>query len=122
MPNYYKCSNGEKVSEATIKARLSAAYREYYLFEPMGICEGCNQLLATCTAHIVPKAICKQVGRTELIWNPMNWFRSCFGCNSIAENPSSEEIKNLKNYDRIVEVTRQLDPERYLKFNHDNHL
>jgi 5-methylcytosine-specific restriction endonuclease McrA len=112
--NYYNTSSGERVSEATIKARLSAAYREFYLFEPLGNCEGCGEP-ATCTAHIVPKSRLKHLHKTEYIWNPIDWFRSCFRCNQIAENPESAEIKTLMNYDRILEVTRKLDPERYNK-------
>jgi hypothetical protein len=114
MPNQYYGSDGKRYSEATIKTNLSKAYKEYYLFEPLGSCEGCGDQ-ATCTAHIIPKAICKTLRKTELIWNPKNWFRSCFSCNSIAENVSGEEIKTLMNFTRIKEVLRVYDPERYLK-------
>lgn len=114
MANKSKCSNGELVTEATIKARLSKAYREFYLFEPLGSCEGCGEP-AVCTAHICPKHICKKIGKTELIWNPVNWFRSCLKCNDIAENPSSDEIRELRNFDTILSVTKKFDKERYQK-------
>lgn len=119
MANKYFCSSGERVSEATVQKRLSEAYRGFYLFEPIGSCEGCGEP-ATCTAHIVPKAICKQLGKTEMIWNPFNWFRSCYRCNAIAENVSSDEIKTLLNYNQILEVTKVLDPQRYQKLNDNN--
>jgi len=112
--NYYKCSDGTKVSEGVIKSKLSAAYKEFYLFDPVGSCEGCGQP-ATCTAHIYPKALCKSSGKTEYIWNPINWFRSCFSCNLLAENVASNEIKNLLNYEQILKVTKMLDPQRYEK-------
>ena len=115
MPNKYLCSNGEKVTEATIQSKLSKAYKDHYLFEPRGACEGCGET-ATCTAHIIPKARCKQIGKTELIWKPVNWFRSCYKCNAIAENPKSDEIKELLNYQTILKVTKQYDTERYRKF------
>lgn len=113
--NYYKCTiTGKSYSEATIKANLSQAYREHYLFEPSGSCEGCGGR-ATCTAHIVPKARCKSLHLVSLIWNPVNWFRSCTRCNSVAENVSSNEILDLLNFDRILEVIKRYDPERYSK-------
>lgn len=112
-----KCTiTGKSYSEATIKSNLSKAYKEFYMFEPLGVCEGCGVKPGVCTAHIIPKAICKTLHITSLIWNPENWFRSCIDCNGIAENPSSEDIKKLLNYDRIVEVTKKYDNERYLKF------
>ena len=110
----YHTSSGERVSEATIKSRLSAAYKNHYIGEPLGFCEGCGEP-ATCTAHIVPKARCKQLHKTEMIWDPYNWFRSCYQCNGIAENPGSDEIRNLMNFFRILEVTRVIDHERYQK-------
>lgn len=52
---------------------------------------------------------------TQLIWSPENWFRSCYRCNQIAENPSSDEIKELMNFKRILAVTKKYDPERATK-------
>ena len=112
MANRYRCSDGSMVTQATIDANLSKAYKKHYLFEPLGSCEGCGQP-ATCTAHILPKSQCKIAGRTEMIWNPFNWFRACYSCNTKAENINS--AKELLNYDRILRVTKQLDYERYLK-------
>src|SRR5688572_20863779 len=113
--NRYSCTiTGKSYSEATIKANLSQAYREYYLFEPKGVCEGCNGT-GVCTAHIIPKARCKQLHLTSLIWNPENWFRACYICNAVAENVSSNEILELKNYERIKQVIERYDPERATK-------
>lgn len=116
MPNQYKCTiTGKSYSEATIKANLSKAYKEHYLFEPTGSCEGCGVADGVCSAHIIAKARLKVLKLTSLIWNPKLFFRSCYKCNQICENPSSDEIKNLLNYDRILEVTREFDPETYNK-------
>jgi hypothetical protein len=86
------------------------------MFDSLGTCEGCEKEPGTNTAHILPKAVCKQLGLTSLIWNPVNWFRSCIRCNTLAENPSSVEITKLKNFDRIKEVTEKYDPQRASKF------
>lgn len=101
-------------TQSQIDTRLSKAYKEHYLFEPSGCCEGCGES-ATCTAHIIPKAVCKTLGLTSLIWTPKNWFRSCYKCNSIAENVSSTAILGLLNYNTIKEVIREYDPERFTK-------
>jgi hypothetical protein len=116
MANKSYCTiTGKYYTEATIKTNLSLAYKEHYLFEPMGSCEGCGGK-ATCTAHICPKARCKTLKLTSLIWNPVNWFRSCYACNQKAENVSSTEILELKNFERIKAVIEKYDPERASKF------
>lgn len=105
------CSITDKYyTEATIKANLSRAYKEHYLFEPSGACEGCGEP-ATCSAHIIAKARLKVLKLTSLIWSPKLFFRSCYRCNMVCENVSSEEITTLFNYDRIKEVLYEYDPE-----------
>lgn len=109
----YKCTiTGKEYSEATIQANLSAAYRDAYTFAPKGPCCGCGHP-GTESAHIIPKARCKQLQLTSLIWNPVNFFRSCRFCNVIAENISSKEIRELLNFQEILAVYKQYDNERY---------
>ncbi len=115
MPNYYNCSNGTKVTEATIKANLSKTYRKMYEGEPYPSCEGCGLVRAQGSAHIIPKSVLKSLGLTELIWDPIMIFASCNQCNQIAENVSSIEITKLKNFERIKEVLFKYAPERASK-------
>jgi hypothetical protein len=111
-----KCTiTGKSYSEATIKANLSKAYKEVYQFEPKGICEGCESEPGICSAHIVGKSRCKHLKITSMIWSPINFFRSCYRCNSVAENVESLEILELKNIERIKEVLENYDPERFNK-------
>lgn len=115
MPNLYKCTiTGKSYSEATIKANLSKAYKGRYLFEPSGSCEGCNGQ-GVCSAHIIAKARLKVLKLTSLIWSPELFFRSCYRCNMICENPSSPEILELLNFDRIEQVLFKYDKESYAK-------
>lgn len=115
MPNKYTCSNGEKVTEATIKARLSKCYREMYADNPSPVCDGCGKVIAQGSAHIIPKAILKTLHLTDLIWNPIVIFPACHCCNTICENVSSTEITKLLNYDIIKEVLIKYCPERASK-------
>lgn len=111
--NRYKCTiTGKDYSENQIQANLSASYREVYTFEPMGACEGCGRR-GTESAHIIPKARCKELHLTSLIWNPDNFFRSCRTCNGVAENISAPAIKQLMNYEEILKMYKQYDPEGY---------
>ncbi len=114
MPNKYYCSNGERVTEATIKSRLSAAYKRWYAGEGIQVCAGCGGV-ASGTAHILPRSQCKVLHKTELIWDKFNTFPACHMCNAIAENIQSDAIKELKNYDRILHVLSVLDEERFKK-------
>lgn len=114
MPNKYTCSDGSKVTEASIKSKLSQAYKSWYAGEGPQSCHGCGKR-AEGTAHIIPKARCKQLRLTDLIWKRNNTFPSCHRCNMIAENPESDAIKELNNYVTILEVTEKYDYERYQK-------
>jgi len=109
----YKCTiTGKEYSEATIQKNLSDAYRNKYEFERMGSCEGCGDP-GVCSAHYIPKARLKQLHLTSLIWSPDMFFRACYSCNRIAENISSKEIKELMNFQEIVNVYKLYDKERF---------
>ena len=112
----YYCSDGSRVSEATIKRKLSEAYRKKYDGEPHPLCEGCGLVSAQGSAHIVPKAELKELHMTELIWNPIMFFPACHSCNSIAENPSSDDFKKLRNLDTILSVLAMYSLERLQKY------
>lgn len=115
MPNrYYDKLTDKYYTEATIQTNLSKAYREYYLFNQSGPCEGCGGK-GFCTAHIIPRARCKTLHIVSMIWNPENWFRACYICNSAAENVSSPDILDLMNFETIKNILERYDPERATK-------
>lgn len=109
----YTCSDGTRVSEATIKQRLSKVYRELYDSQSQP-CWGCGGM-AQGSAHLIPKKRCKDIGKTELIWSTFNIAPACHRCNNILEEIKGEEIKTLKCYPLLLEVTEKYDYERYLK-------
>jgi hypothetical protein len=111
MANKYTCSDGTRVSEATIKQRLSKVYRELYNSQSQP-CWGCNGM-AQGSGHIIPKSRAKKLNMTELIWSPVNICPMCHTCNSVMESYKSEEFKKLKCLPLILEVTERFDPERF---------
>ena len=112
--NKYYCSDGSRVSQATIDKRRGEAYRERYGDTPQS-CHGCGRT-ATCSAHIIAQARCKVLHLTDLIWNPLNFFPSCYICNSRIENPRGEGGKKLCNLEECLVVIREYDPVLYSKF------
>jgi hypothetical protein len=110
----YECSDGSKVSQATIDKRRSDSYKNRYQGYPQ-VCEGCGAP-ATCSAHIIPQARCKQLRKTELIWSEENYFPSCYDCNKAIENPKGKEWKDLCNLDNCLTVIMKYDEELYSIF------
>lgn len=109
MPNYYYCSNGERVSQATIDKRRSEAYKMAYSGTSRQMC-ACGQV-AQGSSHIVSQKCCKELHRTELIWDRMNFYPACNACNSRWESNDN----TLKNYDELMITLEMLDPEGYRK-------
>jgi hypothetical protein len=109
----YDCSNGEKVSESTIKKRLSDGYRKWYTGIP--ICAGCGRTRAVETSHIIAKARCKQLHKTELIWLRSNTYPSCRGCHLAWEAIQNPGWIDLLNVDHCLEILEKYDPEAYQK-------
>lgn len=111
--NMYYCSDGTRVSEATIQQRLSKAYRSKY-WDGRPACEGCGNI-AMGSAHILPKARLKVLHLTEMIWNPEMFFPACHSCNLACEAIYSDEFKKLLCYDKCLTIIKNYDPERYSK-------
>lgn len=107
--NKYRCSNGELVSEATIKKNLSKAYRDKYGTQ-FATCEETGEQ-AQGSSHIVSQKRCKQLHKTELIWNPRNFFPATYVTNSRWESNDS----TLRNYEEYMKIVEEFDPEGYRK-------
>lgn len=114
--NTYLCSDGTRVTQAEIDKKRSEAYRIKYQDNPCPIDEGFREKRAKCTAHIIPQARCKQIGKTELIWDIDNMFAATFESNQAIENPKGEAWKNLKNINYCLNFIERHDPELYAKF------
>jgi|SRR5690606_5725371 len=110
MANYFYTSDGERITDATIKKRLSKAYRKRYGGMAHPCCEETG-LPAQGSSHIVSQKRCKQLHKADLIYNPRNFFPATHDVNSRWE---SNDV-TLKNYSRYMEVMKEFDPEGYRK-------
>lgn len=109
--NTFLCSDGTRVTQEEINGMM-IPHRTM-----MGqACQGCGIKIAVCKAHIIPRARCKVIGKTELIWEPQNMFDSCFNCNSAIENPKGEAWKKLKNINYCLAFIELHDKELFAKF------
>jgi hypothetical protein len=67
------------------------------------------------TSHIIAKARCKELHKTELIWTRENTFPSCRKCHMIWEATNNPAWLSLLNADRCLEILEKYDPESYKK-------
>lgn len=111
MANMAFCSDGERVSQATIDRRLSQSYRDKYETNSGTIiCECCGKEPSVHNDHTIAQRRCKILHKTELIWNPENYVRSCERCHKQWEafkagdwclhNNVGERLYFLKLHDR----------------------
>lgn len=113
--NTFLCSDGTRVTQAQINERRTAAYEKYDRLYDIRECEGCG-CKPNGHAHIVPQAMCKTLGWTELIWSMQNFFKSCNHCNSAIENPKGKDWKHLKNLAHCLFIIKTYAPEHFAKF------
>lgn len=114
--NTFLCSDGTRVTQAQIDKKRSEAYRIKYQDNPTPIDEGFREKRAKCTAHIISQARCKQIGKTELIWDIDNMFPATFESNSAIENPKGDAWLKLHNKDYCLSFIEKHDPELFSKF------
>jgi hypothetical protein len=112
----YYCSDGAKVTQEEINKNRSESYKIAYGDKGRQVCKGCEERLAEASAHSIPQARCKQIHKTELIWDLENFWPACHYCNRKAENPKSESWKELKNKDQILNFIEKHDKELFSKF------
>jgi hypothetical protein len=113
MANLYYCSNGERISEATIKARYSRALQAKHAGTSVFVCAACGQRRAEHNDHTIAKARCKVIHKTELIYDPDNFEDSCSICHSQWENFKSGDWINHNNMEKRLRFLKEHDPEGY---------
>ena len=112
MANMYYCSDGTRVSEATIKRRYEESKRDKYEGYSSIQCEGC-EAMSVHNDHTIAKARCKVIHKTELIWHKGNYVRSCEKCHHEWEGFKSGDWVNHKNVESRLQFLKENDPEGY---------
>lgn len=115
-PNRYMDSFGNTWTQKEIDRKRGEAYKEKYKDNPNPACQGLGIVRAECTAHIIPQARCKQLHKTELIWDLDNMFPATFAANLAIENPKGAAWKSLKNVEKCLAYMKENDLELYAKF------
>lgn len=114
MANLYYCSDGSRVSEATIQRRYSVSLRTSYIEMSVApICQGCGKARSVHSDHTIAKARCKVLHKTELIWNPGNYVRSCQRCHNEWESFKSGEWTLHLNVEERLRFLKEHDPEGF---------
>ena len=113
--NYYHTTTGPTISQATINKRLSAAYAQADQETDRYICECCGKYPPAHHDHTISQKRCKELGRSELIYERANWSYSCARCHSEWESYKSGRFTKHLNYTIRMEYMQQHDPEGYAK-------
>lgn len=108
----YKCIDGTRVSEATIKRKYSESLKNKHAGHTAFVCEGCGKQ-AVHNDHTIAKARCKVIHKTELIWDPLNYESSCANCHQEWESYENGEYLKNNNVSHRMDYLKLYDPEGY---------
>ncbi len=115
MANRYYCSDGRRVTEATIKTNYSASLRNKHAGQTVFVCGcGCGGR-AVHNDHTIAKARCKVILKTELIWHPDNYESSCEKSHREWEDYKTGLWINHQNVEKRLAFLKKHDPEGYIK-------
>lgn len=112
--NYYKTSDGERVTQTQINSRLSKAKKG---FIERYVCESCsnNSNKFAAWSHTIAQKRCKELHKTELIWMEGNGSWDCHDCHTIFESYKDGQFSYFKNaYERMI-FTGIYDEDTFVK-------
>lgn len=115
MANTYLCSNGMRITQSTIDRNLSKAYRDKHEGQPRAMCEAYPGEVANDNDHTISQKRCKELGKTELIWNPNNFVSSSRKAHKEWENWKSGAWIDHNNAAERMAFMKKEDPEGYQK-------
>ena len=119
----YKCSNGDLVSEVTIKRKYAEVCDQIDI-EREPVCQGTGRGdVPLSHSHTISRARCKELGKTELIWDSDNI--EIEGYEERTSNPTTahciwedgtwKQKSELLNFNRKLSYIKANDPETYRK-------
>lgn len=109
------CSNGREVSQSQINSYYRLAKIKEYEGNPFPDCQACGNTKANDCDHTIPQKRCKELNRTELIWDAKNFVPSCRKCHTEWESYGSGEFYKHRNFSERMAVVFDYDPETYIK-------
>lgn len=115
MAIQYYCSDGSRITEASIHQKYSVAIRMKHVGQSWFTCQACLSAKAVDNSHIIAKSRLKQLHKTELIWHPNSFFDACRRCHGIWEDYKSGEWILFKNVEQCLKFLKEHDPEGYQK-------
>lgn len=114
MANKFLCSDGTYVTQDQIRHKYAKSRSKKYAgITSIRMCEACEVEPSVDNDHTIAQARCKFIGKTELIWHPDNYPRSCRKCHHEWENFKSGEWVHHKNVVQRLEFLKEHDPEGY---------
>ena len=112
--NLYKTSDGKAVNQKAIDRLYSKSLKEKHAGKTFHICEGCGAV-AEHNDHTISRARCKELHKTELIWDPANYVSSCAQCHEDWENYKSGKYLNHNNVNERMSFLFKNDLATYQK-------
>lgn len=113
MPNRHYCSDGSQVTQATIDRKYAEARADKYAgYTAILPCEACGAPSVD-NDHTIAQARCKVIHKTELIWHPDNFPRSCRTCHKQWESYKSGDWINHNNVEERLAFLKEHDPEGF---------
>lgn len=112
MPNYYTTSTGARVTQRDINRHLSATYKGMMV---KYCCEACGTTNEIATHdHTISQKRCKELHKTELIWEEKNIKFSCIPCHNEWESYKSGEFTHHRNVEDRMSYTLTHDEQGFM--------
>ncbi len=110
--NYYHTSDGQRLTQSQINSRYvqakKGARQDYW-------CNSCGKRQAMDCSHTISQKRCKELHKTELIWDEANWSWDCRTCHEIWEGYKSGEFQNALNFVKRMKYIQRRDREGFEK-------
>ena len=123
--NKYPCSDGERVTQSQINSRY-AAICDAIKLEREPFCQGTGRTdLPLSFSHTISRKRCKEIGKSELIWDKHNIEIESYhepssnpiAAHNIYESGPWEQKLTLLNIERKLLYIQTHDPEQFEKIN-----
>jgi hypothetical protein len=113
MAIMYAGSDGKRYSETMIRRRYAEALKDKHQGNGPAMCEAYPDERAVHNDHTISQKRCKQIHKTELIWNPDNFVSSSARAHTEWEAIKGGEWLHHANVDQRLKFLKEHDPEGF---------